>query len=361
MKVLHVITSMVTAGAEHLLVDLLPALRDQGNEVELALFDGTDFPFLREIKERGITVHSFGLNHNVYSPKNIIKLVPFMKRYDIVHTHNTAPQLFAAIAKVLSLSRVHLVTTEHNTHNRRRGKWYLRPVDQWMYRRYAEIICISDQAESNLVEHIGKDYNVCTIFNGVRTKKFISHVRALDIRKGVCITMIAAFRPQKDQDTLVRAIAALPDGYRLQLVGEGERRSEIEALVQTLGIGDRVNFMGIRSDIPDILRDSDIVVMSSHWEGLSLSNIEGMASGRPFVASDVDGLREVTDGYGLLFPHGDANALADVLRSLAEDKDLYRKTAERCQERALQFDISVMAAKYNELYKRVTGNLRNEA
>ncbi len=358
---LHVITSMVTAGAEHLLVDLLPALRDQGNEVELAVFDGTDFPFLREIKERGITVHSFGLNHNVYSPKNIIKLVPFMKRYDIVHTHNTAPQLFAAIAKTVSLSGAKLVSTEHSTNNRRRGKWYFKPVDRWMYGRYAGIICISDQAASNLVAHIGKGFNVCTIFNGVDTSRFVAPVREIGPSRGIVVTMVARFVEAKDQDTLVRAIAELPATYRLQLVGDGERRSEVEALVQTLGIGDRVNFMGIRSDIPDILRDSDIVVMSSHWEGLSLSNIEGMASGRPFVASDVDGLREVTDGYGLLFPHGDANALADVLRSLAEDKDLYRKTAERCQERALQFDISVMAAKYNELYKRVTGNLRNEA
>ena len=151
---------MATGGAEHLLVDLLPALRDQGNEVELAVFDGTDFPFLREIKERGITVHSFGLNHNVYSPKNIIKLVPFMKRYDIVHTHNTAPQLFAAIAKTVSLSGSKLVSTEHSTNNRRRGKWYFKLVDRWMYGRYAGIICISDQAASNLVAHIGKCFVV---------------------------------------------------------------------------------------------------------------------------------------------------------------------------------------------------------
>ena len=245
------------------------------------------------------------------------------------------------------------MTTEHITNNRRRGNKLFRIVDRWMYRRDSGIACISDQAKSNLVGHIGEGFRVLTIFNGVDTSKFVNPIRVVDLDKGVTVTMVARFVEAKDQDTLVRAIAALPEAFRLQLVGEGERKSEVEALVQTLGIGNRVDFMGIRSDIPDILRDSDIVVMSSHWEGLSLSNIEGMASGHPFVASDVDGLREVTDGYGLLFPHGDANALANVLRSLAEDKDLYRKTAERCQERALQFDISVTAKKYDELYREI--------
>lgn len=94
---------------------------------------------------------------------------------------------------------------------------------------------------------------------------------------------------------------------------------------------------------------SPIRDIKSHWEGLSLSSVEGMASGRPFVASDVDGLREVVDGAGVLFPHGDHEALAHSIQELCENPELYKQVAQRCQERAKQFDISIMAEKYNQL------------
>jgi glycosyltransferase involved in cell wall biosynthesis len=107
------------------------------------------------------------------------------------------------------------------------------------------------------------------------------------------------------------------------------------------------------NDVPDILKSADIIVLASHWEGLSLSSIEGMASGRPFVASDVDGLREIVGGNGVLFHDGDADALAGCLKELSENPDLYRSVAEKCKQKALQYDISIMAAKYNEVYKEI--------
>ena len=97
-------------------------------------------------------------------------------------------------------------------------------------------------------------------------------------------------------------MAQLSESYRLQLVGNGPRLTELEALVQKLRLADRITFLGNRTDIPELMETSDVMVLSSHWEGLSLSSIEGMASGRPFVASDVDGLREVVQGAGVLFP-----------------------------------------------------------
>ncbi len=167
---------------------------------------------------------------------------------------------------------------------------------------------------------------------------------------GYVITMIAAFREQKDQDTLIRAMALLPEGYRLQLVGDGVRRGALEALVHELGLEERVSLLGVRTDIPELMEGSDVMVLSSHWEGLSLSSIEGMASGRPFVASDVDGLREVVDGYGVMFPEGDATALAEAIEGLCSNPEHYRTVATRCQARAQQFDITQMANRYNCLY-----------
>ena len=69
---------------------------------------------------------------------------------------------------------------------------------------------------------------------------------------------------------------------------------EVKQLALSLGVSDRVRFLGLRTDIPNVLTAADFIVMSSHWEGLSLSNVEGMSAHKPFIASDVNGLREVT-------------------------------------------------------------------
>lgn len=356
MKILHVITSLTTGGAEHLMVDLLPRLRDLGNEVELLIFDGTRTAFYEELEQKGIRIHSLGIGGNVYHPRNIFKLRKFVSKYDIIHTHNTACQLFAPIAKMLKCSKAKLVTTEHNATNRRRGKWYLKPIDKWMYARYDHIICIADQTYSNLVDHIGLKSNISTIYNGVDVNKFLNPIKDISKQGHFIITMAAAFREQKDQDTLIRAMTELPHNFRLHIVGDGTRRVILEQLVSELGLIKRVDFLGIRTDIPMILKSSDVIVLSSHWEGLSLSSIEGMASGRPFIASDVDGLREVVEGAGILFPHGDYKQLAKEIRQLCNNPVHYNVVARECQERAKLYDISVMAEKYNETYKNILDN-----
>ena len=358
MRILHIITWLETGGAEKLMVDLLPRLRDEGNDVELLCIIGKRTPFYEQLESEGIKIHSLGKNgSNMYNPWYAVKLVRFLKkhRYDIVHTHNTAPQLFAALARVLC--SVVLCTTEHTTSNRRRDlKWY-RPIDRWMYKQYDSIVCISDQAEENLKTYLGNGkYNICTIYNGIDVERFAKAVPCDELVQGKgkrkAVVMVAGFRYQKDQDTLIKAMGLLPkEQYELWLVGDGERRDVLKNLVKEEGIEENVKFLGLRSDVPNILKAADIVVMSSHFEGLSLSNLEGMASGRPFIASDVDGLHEIVAGNGLLFPHGDAKALAIQIEKVANDVELRKRVVDACQKKAAQYDIKVMANKYNELYK----------
>lgn len=357
MKILHIITSLATGGAEKLMVDLLPRLRDAGNDVELLCIDGTRTQFYQQLEATGIKIHSLGKDVRMYNPWYAIKIARLIRKgkYDIVHTHNTAPQLFAATAKVLC--SVVLCTTEHTTSNRRRDlRWYA-PIDKWMYGQYEAIICISDQAEVNLRQYLREDkYPICTIYNGIDIEKFSKAQPNADLvkEKGLrkAIVMVAGFRYQKDQDTLIRAMTILSkEEYEVWLVGDGERRAKLEKLTKKLGVTDNVTFLGQRSDIPNILKSADVVVMSSHFEGLSLSNLEGMASGRPFVASDVDGLREIVSGNGLLFPHEDEKALAALIEKLSSDEGLRERVIDACYKKALQYDISVMTEKYNNLYK----------
>ncbi len=352
MKILHVITSLATGGAEHLMVDLLPRLRYLGDEVELLLFDGTHTPFYEQLASTGIPIHHLAIGGNVYNPLNILRMAKYMRRFDIVHTHNTACQLFAPISKLLSFSKTRLFTTEHSSNNRRRGNKLLSFLDRWMYNRYERIICISDKTQENLEAHIGKYPSIITIYNGVDTNKFAHPIKDITGQKEFVITMVASLSDAKDQDTLIRAIALLPHCFKLQLVGDGPRRSQLEELTKEQEVSEQVAFLGIRSDIPELLERSDVMVLSSHWEGLSLSSVEGMASGRPFIASDVDGLREVVEGYGLMFPEGDALALAKCICELYEHPELYCSVALRCQKRALDFDISLMAQDYHKCYAK---------
>lgn len=350
MKILHVITSLQIGGAEKLMVDLLPRLRDLGNEVVLLLFDGTRTPFYEELEKSGIKVHYLSIGGNVYNPLNIFRLIKFIKRYDIVHTHNTACQYYMPLAKIISQAKCKLITTEHSSNNRRRNSRIFRYLDKFIYKKYQSIISISEDASDALKNFIGKNYNITTIENGINLSKFQS-LRHSDFTESErIITMVAGFREAKDQDTLIRAISLLTDEYKLWLVGDGERREILENLVKELNLSDRVKFWGISNDIPKILEESHIIVLSSHWEGLSLSSIEGMASGRPFIASDVDGLREIVDGHGILFPHQNSEYLANEIKSLCKNSERYQQIACSCQERAKQFDINIMAEKYNKLY-----------
>lgn len=353
MRILHVITSLRTGGAEKLMVDLLPRLKAKDLDVDLLLFDGTDTPFRREVEAAGIKVFDLGIGGSVYSPLRLIRLLPFMRKYDVVHTHNTAPQMFAALCSIFPKTK--LVTTEHNTSNRRRAwKWYAT-IDRWMYGRYRKVICISKKAEDNLRSFIqDQSTKILTINNGVDVDKYVGAKPSPELEQlapeSRKLIMVAGFRPQKDQDTLIRAHSLLPDKFHLFLVGDGIRRPELEALTKELALDDRVHFLGLRTDVAELLHAADYVVMSSHFEGLSLSSVEGMAVGKPMLASDVDGLREVVGGAGILFPHGDSNALATEIISLETSPEKYNTFAAACFRNARRYDISVMAEQYAKCY-----------
>lgn len=93
--------------------------------------------------------------------------------------------------------------------------------------------------------------------------------------------------------------------------------------------------------------------MSSHWEGFGLAAVEGMAAGKPVVATDVPGLAEVVQGAGILFPHEDEKTLALVLRRLMEDKTYYQQIVNQCMLRVSQYDIRKTVGAYLEIYKKL--------
>lgn len=356
MRILHVITSLQLGGAETLVVNLLTRFHDESHEVGVVVFNGKQTELMDRLERECPSCKIYRFGNSYYNPWYIFKLVSIMKNYDIIHTHNSSPQLYAAIANIFC--RKKLITTEHSTNNRKREQGgILRLIDKWMYRRYDKIICISQIAEEKLSSYLGNNTynNICTINNGVDVEAF-QRAKTIEGLKSdkFTIVMVAGFREAKDQDTVICAMSLLPKNeYELWLVGDGDRRKILEKMVNNLHIENSVKFFGFRPDVPNILKSADTVVMSSHWEGLSLSNIEGMAVGKPFIASDVAGLREVTKDAGLLFPKGDAKALADIIQQLSNDPVYYKQIADQCFARAQQYDIKKTVSQYLQVYNDI--------
>lgn len=147
----------------------------------------------------------------------------------------------------------------------------------------------------------------------------------LGVGGGPLAVTAARLHPQKDLPTMLRAVALVPD-LRLVILGEGPLGGELRALTQSLGIQERVCFVGFRDDVFDILRAADLFLLSSVWEAVALAVQEAVLVATPVVATDAGGIPElIEDGVsGLLFPPGDhqamARAIAEVLLDPAQAK-----------------------------------------
>jgi glycosyltransferase involved in cell wall biosynthesis len=167
---------------------------------------------------------------------------------------------------------------------------------------------------------------------------------------------VGRLKAPKDFLTLVRALAALPEGsFEAVIVGDGPDRGAVEDEIRRLGLEGRVRLVGERSDVPSLLADSDLFVLSSRSEGLPVSVLEAMAAELPVVASGVGGLAElVVDGEsGILVPPDDTPALAAALRRLVEDRELRRRLGAAGRARAeTLFDLDAFRRAHVELYEQ---------
>ena len=362
MKILQVINTLKMGGAEKLISELVPRMKSYGFDVDVAVFDGSGTPFMEKLRNSGVNIISLNQNPgSPYSLVNFFKLLPVLKGYDIVHSHTTPAQMYCSLAKVFNPSMT-MVTTEHSTYNHRRGKWYFRLLDKCVYSSYSKIICIGQSPRVNLEKQIGDQGDkIVVIENGIDVGQY-NKVFAIGRDEINCkisdfiLTMVGRFTDAKDQHTIVKALPLLPENVKLVLVGDGPLKERVSKFADELGVLDRMRFMGLRNDVPSILKTSDVVILSSHWEGFGLAAVEGMAAHKPVIASNVSGLREVVEGAGLLFEVGDAEELSRLIISLKDDATLYGKIASQCYERAKKYDIDLVAHRYEQVYKELINN-----
>ncbi len=358
-KILHVINSLATGGAERLLGEMAPRLSEAGIKVDVLLLNDAPFPFLEELRtHKQVTVFTVG-KHSIYNPIFILKIVPLLKKYNLVHVHLFPSLYWVAIAKMISFSKTKLLYTEHSTTNKRRDHPFLTWTDRIIYRQYSKIVTISTEVKLALIKHVKiKSSRFVTIVNGVDLDKIQNAVAAdssefIKDKAVKIIIQVSRFTRQKDQETLIRAIPFIKKPVKLLLVGQGNKMEEMKALVDSLELNEKVIFLGIRTDVPNLLKMADVAVLSSHYEGLSLSGLEAMASGTPLVASNVPGLSNLVFGAGILFSHKEETDLATKINRLLRDSAYYGQISKSCMVRAKKYSIEKMVTSHLKLYNQL--------
>lgn len=355
MNLLHVINDLEIGGAQKLVHDLLLLQqKDPDLNVSCFVFKTTGSSLEKNLLANGVKIIS--ADSSPFSLSSAKTLCSLMKKADVVHAHLFPSNYITAMLK--SFSGAKIIFTEHSTHNRRRDHKFLRPLERLVYSRFDKIACISEATASNLSEWIGKDIaksRIEIIENGIDLKKFnqaeAQEPKSIFGRAGVPLLMVSRFTASKDHATVVRALSHIdnPEVF-VAFVGDGDLRQEIEDLAESMRVKDRVIFLGTRTDTPELIRSASIGIQSSNWEGFGLTAVEIMAGGKPVIASEVNGLKEVVEGAGLLFPKGDEKALAKQIMSVLTDECLYGGLLAKGLKRAEKYSIRQTAEKYKDIY-----------
>lgn len=360
MKVLHVINSLTTGGAEKLLLETIPLYNKKGIEVDLLLLNGKNYPFLETLKVINCC-KIYSLGTRVYNPIHVFRIIPFLRKYDIAHVHLFPSQYWIVLAKMLSFSKIKLIVTEHSTTNPRISNYFLSIIDRIIYKFYNKIVCITDEVYQIIYKHLkNSNSKFIVIQNGVNLKEIYNaqpysknEISSLLSTEDILLIQVASFNKHKDQETVIKALKHLPNNIKLLFVGDGILRNKSEKLVEELKLEERIFFLGIRTDVPKLLKTADISILSTNGEGLSLTAIESMASGKPFIASDVPGMFELVEEAGILFEKGNDEELAFYIKKLINEKNFYKDIVNSCQTRAKQFDIEFMVDKHILLYESI--------
>lgn len=221
-------------------------------------------------------------------------------------------------------------------------------------RRADRILVLTDRLRDELVADGLDGDRIRVVPSGVNPALFgeASYVP----RGGRCILFLGRLHPQKGVDTLVRAMADLPDA-QLVLAGDGPDRAQLERLAVQLGVRDRIRFLGFvgHDAVPKLFRSADVFVMPSRYEELGTAIIEAMACGLPVVASRTGGIPDlVEDGHtGLLTPPGDPVALAEALGRVLSDVDLAVALGCAARERSTAYRWPALANRVLQTYREV--------
>jgi glycosyltransferase involved in cell wall biosynthesis len=243
-----------------------------------------------------------------------------------------------------------------------RSAWHLT-VARWTSRRVERHVCVSQAVRDFSLRQGGlqPESKLIVIPNGVDFERFAAAAPCALADLGVpegrrAITYVGRLDPQKGLfwllELLPRVFSQL-QGHDLVLVGAGRERESLQQRTVRLGLDSRVHFAGYRDNVPQILAATDLVVLTSRWEGMPNVVLEAMASGKPVVATDVEGVGELLGPAAELqmVPVDDPESFTDKVVAIISNVQLATRLGDENRLRAQQqFSLESMAAAYRDLY-----------
>ncbi|MDE1178120.1 MAG: glycosyltransferase [Edaphobacter sp.] len=351
MKIVHIVYSLEMGGAEILVAQLCRLQRSHGHDVSVIAYSNLG-TLGESLVSEGFTVKVLG---EAPLAKTFLRFIGELRRLrpEVVHCHNTAPTLQAAIparlagAKCVLSTRHSLVAPPYDMKEEKAFNFAARFCD-W-------VVGICDATCENLrgVPGARKD-RIVRVYNGVDPVEPAEAVA----KDGFTLLFVGRLAPVKNLSTLVRATAIAlkqrPD-LKLWLVGHGHERDALEALVNELGIAESVTFWGERLDVAGFFAAADVYCMSSVSEGLPMSLLQAMSMRLPAIVTNVGGMAEVVRNAecGLTPPVGDAEAMAEAIVQMAGDDAMRSRFATNAQAAYDEhFTLDRMDQAYMDLYLR---------
>ncbi len=381
MRVCHVITRLIVGGAQENTVNSCIGLLERGYEVELVIGPqtGPEGSLEQQAREAGVPVMVVKELRRAPLPWHDVMACRALRRlfargrYDIVHTHSGKAGFLGRLAAKRAGVPV-IIHTIHGpsfyAYQNPVGNWLFRSAEQLAGRWTTAFVSVADaMSEQYLAAGIGQASQYSTIRSGMDIESFVRARpdpelrRRLGIREGeLVVGKVARLFRLKGHEFLLagarRIVEAAPN-VKFLLVGDGSYRERFEREAAWLGLRDRFVFAGLvpPAEIPRYVALMDVLAHLSLREGLPRTLPQALAAGKPVVAYDVDGAREVClDGEtGFLVPAEDVEGLVVALIRLLRDPVLAHKMGVRGRELVQeQFTNKAMVDQLDALYQRLT-------
>ncbi len=353
-SVCHVSMNLATGGLERLLVEFSRLHDPERFQLEFVALNDLGTP-AEDIQANGCRVTSMQFGR-IGKLKMLRDLVRHLRtsRVDIVHTHNTYAHFYGTLAARLAGVAV-VINTQHGRGcgPTRKNRGQFRIANWWTQR----VVAVSEDAAALCRRDDRRAADrVIRIWNGIDVDRF-EFRGASPTGDAPTAISVARLSPEKDYATLLQAVVevvrAVP-GFRLQLVGDGSERGDLEQLTGRLGLREHVEFLGERSDVPALLSRAGFFVSSSRTEGVSLTLLEAAAVGLPIVTTAVGGSPEVVEEgrTGFLVPPEQSSALAEGMIRMCGSRDRWTTMGHCGRERVeCHFEVGRMVSEYESLYE----------
>lgn len=382
--IVHVLHRLYLAGAEVLAAELARKLGGPGGVFRFTFVCLDEIgPLGEQLQQEGFEVVSLARRPGV-DWQVARRLAEWVQRWKVglIHAHQYTPFFYAAASRLPPANWTcrgpAILFTEHGRHYPDPRKWRRVLANKVLLRPGDRVTAVGRFVRDALVEREGiPGKRIQVIYNGIDPERFPQGSQAQAVRvqvrqelgislDQVVAVQVARFHPVKDHETGLRAWAEVQrrwaggrqPGSLLLLVGDGPQRPVMEKLTEELGIAGSVRFLGVRNDVERLLTASDLFMLSSLSEGISVTLLEAMAAGLPVAATDVGGNSEVVEEErtGFLSPRQDVQRLAENLWRLLKDPDLRRKLGAAGRQRVLErFTQARMHQEYAQLYARMLG------